>query len=304
MRVDAARDKRAGVALAGRFRAAWKMTRLAGASCRWGYGFRYHGHRYVFACSTFASHACGGVGWKREGKNEPHDPTFERTRRARHRGIHAHRAHRRRGGADDRRPERHHRQPEAHHRVRPRRASSPRSIPSATCPTSCARTRCAAASPRKWRLENAPKQARRQLPHPVHLGRRGRSLMARDLRRNGHSRDSDRSRRQGVLGRARWPRPPSRASRAADGAAHAFLETTEELGARRRRPASTQPSPRGASPRCGPLAGVPVGYKDNLNLTGTHTTCSSNMLARLRVALHGHLRGEHPARRRHSASAS
>ena len=28
----------------------------------------------------------------------------------------------------------------------------------------------------------------------------------------------------------------------------------------------------------GPLAGVPVGYKDNLNLTGTHTTCSSNML--------------------------
>jgi aspartyl-tRNA(Asn)/glutamyl-tRNA(Gln) amidotransferase subunit A len=28
----------------------------------------------------------------------------------------------------------------------------------------------------------------------------------------------------------------------------------------------------------GPLAGVPVGYKDNMNLTGTHTTCSSNML--------------------------
>ena len=43
MRVDAARDKRAGVALAGRFRAAWKMTRLAGASCRWGYGFAIMG---------------------------------------------------------------------------------------------------------------------------------------------------------------------------------------------------------------------------------------------------------------------
>ena len=28
----------------------------------------------------------------------------------------------------------------------------------------------------------------------------------------------------------------------------------------------------------GPLAGVPVGYKDNLNLTDTHTTCASNML--------------------------
>ena len=28
----------------------------------------------------------------------------------------------------------------------------------------------------------------------------------------------------------------------------------------------------------GPLAGVPVGYKDNMNLTGTRTTCSSNML--------------------------
>lgn len=29
---------------------------------------------------------------------------------------------------------------------------------------------------------------------------------------------------------------------------------------------------------CGPLAGVPVAFKDNMNLKGTHTTCSSRML--------------------------
>ncbi|MDR2957338.1 MAG: Asp-tRNA(Asn)/Glu-tRNA(Gln) amidotransferase subunit GatA [Coriobacteriales bacterium] len=29
---------------------------------------------------------------------------------------------------------------------------------------------------------------------------------------------------------------------------------------------------------CGTLAGVPMAYKDNLNLTGTHTTCASKML--------------------------
>lgn len=45
-----------------------------------------------------------------------------------------------------------------------------------------------------------------------------------------------------------------------------------------RRLASTPPSPEGRLAEMGPLAGVPVGYKDNLNLTGTHTTCSSNML--------------------------
>ena len=30
--------------------------------------------------------------------------------------------------------------------------------------------------------------------------------------------------------------------------------------------------------QAGALAGVPVGYKDNMNLVGTHTTCASNML--------------------------
>ena len=28
----------------------------------------------------------------------------------------------------------------------------------------------------------------------------------------------------------------------------------------------------------GPLAGVPVAFKDNMNLTGTRTTCASRML--------------------------
>lgn len=30
--------------------------------------------------------------------------------------------------------------------------------------------------------------------------------------------------------------------------------------------------------QAGPLAGVPVAFKDNMNLKGTHTTCSSHML--------------------------
>ena len=63
----------------------------------------------------------------------------------------------------------------------------------------------------------------------------------------------------------------------ADGAVHAFLETTEELAldAAARIDAAVA---EGRLAEMGPLAGVPVGYKDNLNLTGTHTTCSSNML--------------------------
>lgn len=58
---------------------------------------------------------------------------------------------------------------------------------------------------------------------------------------------------------------------------HAFLEVTEE--------AAKQAAARvdaaiadGTFAGMGPLAGVPVAYKDNMNMTGTHTTCSSNML--------------------------
>ncbi|MEC4295457.1 Asp-tRNA(Asn)/Glu-tRNA(Gln) amidotransferase subunit GatA [Adlercreutzia shanghongiae] len=64
---------------------------------------------------------------------------------------------------------------------------------------------------------------------------------------------------------------------AADEVVHSFLETTEELAldAAARIDAAIA---EGRLAEMGPLAGVPVGYKDNMNLTGTHTTCSSNML--------------------------
>ena len=63
----------------------------------------------------------------------------------------------------------------------------------------------------------------------------------------------------------------------ADERVHAFLEVTEQLAldaAARVDAAAAE----GCLADLGPLAGVPVGYKDNMNLTGTHTTCSSNML--------------------------
>ncbi len=64
---------------------------------------------------------------------------------------------------------------------------------------------------------------------------------------------------------------------AADGVVHSFLETTEALAADAAIRIDTAIA-EGRLAEMGPLAGVPVGYKDNMNLTGTHTTCSSNML--------------------------
>ena len=63
----------------------------------------------------------------------------------------------------------------------------------------------------------------------------------------------------------------------ADKAVHAFLETTEEaaLAAAARVDAAIA---TGDIAQAGPLAGVPVAFKDNMNLEGTHTTCSSRML--------------------------
>ncbi|MDO5790717.1 MAG: Asp-tRNA(Asn)/Glu-tRNA(Gln) amidotransferase subunit GatA [Eggerthella sp.] len=63
----------------------------------------------------------------------------------------------------------------------------------------------------------------------------------------------------------------------ADKAVHAFLETTEEaaLAAAARVDAAIA---AGDIAQAGPLAGVPVAFKDNMNLEGTHTTCSSLML--------------------------
>lgn len=65
--------------------------------------------------------------------------------------------------------------------------------------------------------------------------------------------------------------------RAVDGRVHAFLEVNEDLAlaqARRIDDAIIQ----GDLDELGHLAGIPVAFKDNMNLTGTHTTCSSHML--------------------------
>lgn len=65
--------------------------------------------------------------------------------------------------------------------------------------------------------------------------------------------------------------------RAVDGRVHSFLEVTEDLAlaqARRIDDAIIQ----GDLDELGHLAGIPVAFKDNMNLTGTHTTCSSHML--------------------------
>ncbi len=64
---------------------------------------------------------------------------------------------------------------------------------------------------------------------------------------------------------------------AADAAVHAFLETTPEL-ALAHAAAVDAAIARGELASCGPLAGVPVAFKDNMNQVGTHTTCSSRML--------------------------
>ena len=64
---------------------------------------------------------------------------------------------------------------------------------------------------------------------------------------------------------------------ATDGAVHAYLETTEAMAleAAARVDAAVA---AGDLAQAGPLAGVPVAFKDNMNLKGTHTTCSSHML--------------------------
>lgn len=66
--------------------------------------------------------------------------------------------------------------------------------------------------------------------------------------------------------------------RALDGATHAFLETTEQLALRQADRLDAAVA-AGQLASAGPLAGVPMAFKDNMNLEGTHTTCASTMLA-------------------------
>ena len=58
---------------------------------------------------------------------------------------------------------------------------------------------------------------------------------------------------------------------------HAFLELTRD-NALAQAQAIDQQIAQGAFSEGGALRGVPMGYKDNLHLEGTHTTCSSAML--------------------------
>ncbi|MEA5019329.1 MAG: Asp-tRNA(Asn)/Glu-tRNA(Gln) amidotransferase subunit GatA [Gordonibacter sp.] len=58
---------------------------------------------------------------------------------------------------------------------------------------------------------------------------------------------------------------------------HAFLETTEAL-ALEAAARLDEAIAAGTLSEMGPLAGAPVAFKDNMNLLGTHTTCSSKML--------------------------
>jgi len=64
-----------------------------------------------------------------------------------------------------------------------------------------------------------------------------------------------------------------------DPAIHAFLELTPEAAFQAADAVDAAlASGSEAFEALGPLAGVPVAFKDNMNMTGTHTTCASRML--------------------------
>ncbi|MDD6730168.1 MAG: Asp-tRNA(Asn)/Glu-tRNA(Gln) amidotransferase subunit GatA [Eggerthellaceae bacterium] len=64
---------------------------------------------------------------------------------------------------------------------------------------------------------------------------------------------------------------------AVDGTVNAFLEVTPEAALAKADEVDAAIA-AGAFDTLGPLAGVPVAFKDNMNLVGTHTTCASRML--------------------------
>lgn len=63
----------------------------------------------------------------------------------------------------------------------------------------------------------------------------------------------------------------------ADADVHAFLQVTPDLAMNTAQRIDRAVA-AGDFEDMGPLAGVPCAYKDNMNLTGTHTTCASKML--------------------------
>ncbi len=64
---------------------------------------------------------------------------------------------------------------------------------------------------------------------------------------------------------------------AADASVHAYLELTQDR-AFAAADAVDAALAAGTFSQMGPLAGIPVAFKDNMNMEGTHTTCSSRML--------------------------
>ena len=64
---------------------------------------------------------------------------------------------------------------------------------------------------------------------------------------------------------------------AVDQQVNAFLEVTDGMALETARKVDAAIA-AGTFDELGPLAGVPIGFKDNMNLTGTHTTCASRML--------------------------
>ena len=64
----------------------------------------------------------------------------------------------------------------------------------------------------------------------------------------------------------------------ASGGVNAFLEFTPEMARRAAAAVDEQLAAGKAPAEIGPLAGIPMGYKDNMNLLGTRTTCASHML--------------------------